>query len=278
MPYDFLIGNKSNLSPDPSNKPLNYQESLRKKLTMDPKAMFIASPPTTGIGEKEGEYYIDLPSITIGNQIWTSQNLDITTLYDGTQIIDAGSISAGGGIDGFVMQEIENGIPLWSWREFDNSNRYPDYGKWYSSTVVDRLRSNPPKGWKVPSNSDWQQLKNHFDNSEGGYIKGPDNLNLWDAPSYFNTSAKFNAVPSGFSSIELASSEYLYPPVALGTYNAKSISAYWTSDPSYSIYYLYSQETIGTISTFYDAMLITYGYSEDTGKFGMAPIRLIRTY
>ena len=47
MPYDFLIGNKSNYSEDPSKKKQTYKESLRNKLTMDPKAMFLATPPPT---------------------------------------------------------------------------------------------------------------------------------------------------------------------------------------------------------------------------------------
>jgi uncharacterized protein (TIGR02145 family) len=276
MPYDFLIGNKSNYSEDPSKKKQTYQESLRTKLTMDPKAMFLASPPIAGAGLKEPKYPVDFPSIRIGSQIWTSQNLDITTLYDGTPIIEAGSVSGDGSIDAYTLQAADNGTPLWSWREFDSSDRYPGYGKWYSSAVIDNLKLNPPRGWRVPTNNDWQQLKTHFDNSEGGYIKGPDNLNLWDYALYFDTSAKFNAVPSGFSSIELGSFDHVYPPVALGTYNAKLISAYWTSDSSYSIYYLFGAEAIGNISTFTDAIFAVYGSSNYFGKYGMAPIRFIK--
>jgi len=44
MPYDFLIGNKSNYSEDPSKRKQTYRESLRTKLTMDPKAMFLNQP------------------------------------------------------------------------------------------------------------------------------------------------------------------------------------------------------------------------------------------
>jgi len=47
MPYDFLIGGKkSSLSPDASKKKELYTAANRNKLTMDPKAIFIASPPT----------------------------------------------------------------------------------------------------------------------------------------------------------------------------------------------------------------------------------------
>ena len=49
MAHNFLIGNKSNLSIDPTKKKVDYRESLRKKLTMDPKSIFVASPPTAGI-------------------------------------------------------------------------------------------------------------------------------------------------------------------------------------------------------------------------------------
>jgi hypothetical protein len=47
MPYSFLIGSKTNYSEDPSKKKPTYKESLRNKLTMDPKAMFLATPPPT---------------------------------------------------------------------------------------------------------------------------------------------------------------------------------------------------------------------------------------
>ena len=47
MPYNFLIENKSNYSEDPSKKKPTYKESLRTKLTMDPKSIFLATPPLT---------------------------------------------------------------------------------------------------------------------------------------------------------------------------------------------------------------------------------------
>jgi len=276
MPYDFLIGNKSNYSEDPSKKKQTYQESLRTKLTMDPKAMFLASPPIAGAGLKEPKYPVDFPSIRIGNQIWTSQNLDITTLYDGTDITYGNQISETP--DALWTSCIENGTPLWCWREFDDDgSRYGNYGKWYSSTTVQKLITNPPTGWRVPSISDWAQLRSYFGNQDGYYIKGPDNLNLWDTPEYFNTLAKFNAVPSGISSIELAIAEGIFPPIAIGTYNAKYIASHWTSDMvNYSIYYITANEPSGYIETFSNILLNGYGFTGD-GKYGMAPIRLIAT-
>ena len=47
MPYKFIQGqNRSNLSIDPAKDTRPYTERLRRKLVMDPKAIFIASPPT----------------------------------------------------------------------------------------------------------------------------------------------------------------------------------------------------------------------------------------
>lgn len=293
MPYDFLIGNKSRLSPNPFKGDNNYQdsvkkedrtsyqESLRKKLSMDPKSMFLGEPPSVGLSQyvRQPTRVPDIfPTVTIGSQTWMAENLDITTLYDGTPIVEAGSITGDGSIGALTLQAVENGDPLWCWREFDsNGYTYGNYGKWYSSTVVSRLISNPPPGWRVPSIADWNQLKTHFDNAEGGYIKGPDNLDLWDSPYYFDTTAYFNAVPSGFSSLELASLDFLVPPVTLGTYNARQLAAYWTSDTvNYSVYYVYSSEIIGNIETFLSAAFNTLGFSTDTGKYGMVPIRLIK--
>lgn len=56
MPYNFLIGNrKSNLSPDPSVERKPYTETLRKGLTMDPKAMFLSSPAISTFSEASNQ-------------------------------------------------------------------------------------------------------------------------------------------------------------------------------------------------------------------------------
>ena len=53
MSYNFLIASKSNLSLDSSKKKVDYKESFRNKLTMDPKSIFIANPPTKELGKNE---------------------------------------------------------------------------------------------------------------------------------------------------------------------------------------------------------------------------------
>ena len=70
MPYNFLIGNKSNYSEDPSKKRTSYQESLRTKLTMDPKAMFLQTPPSS---------IYDRPQSGSGTQCWDFWSLSDPT-------------------------------------------------------------------------------------------------------------------------------------------------------------------------------------------------------
>lgn len=68
MPYNFLIGNKSNYSEDPSKKKQTYQESMRTKLVMDPKAMFISSPPVSTADIKITRILLTITGITYSNK------------------------------------------------------------------------------------------------------------------------------------------------------------------------------------------------------------------
>jgi uncharacterized protein (TIGR02145 family) len=247
---------------------------------MDPKAIFIASPPSVGVGAAEPDYYVKFPSITIGNQIWMAQDLDITTLYTGESISYIYDLVVAP--DGTLINLIDNHVPLWSWREFDDSNRYPGYSKIYSYDVVASLITNPPKGWKMPTLSDWTTLINFLggNSTAGGYLKGPDNYALWNSmPNVISDQYSFNANPTGIVSAQLAVQFGVFPPVDIGypfLNNTGNIVSYWIAGPNYYTVNIIGNQTIATLGSsgaYIDNWFSTTG---DTGFSTFSPIRLLR--
>lgn len=110
-----------------------------------------------------------LPSVTIGTQIWTSKNLDVTTYRDGTPIPQV--------TDGW--ENLTTGA--WCYYDNDPANGAV-YGKlynWYAVVGIYDAASltNPalrkplaPAGWHVSSDVEWSTLINYIDpNANGGY-------------------------------------------------------------------------------------------------------------
>lgn len=316
MPYDFLVGNKSRLSPNPFRGDNNYQESvkkedrvtyqesLRNKLSMDPKAMFTSGPAKVGLSqyiEPSREFY-NFPSVTIGDQVWMAENLDITVTYNGINISNIYDVPTpeSNAIDALTQQYFENASAnndpnnglVWSWREFDYQGL--GYGKWYSYKVVRNLMVNPPLGWRVPTESDFDKLINYLGGNSvaGGYLKGPDTANKWNPTgyNYISYDFPFNAVPSGLSTLEDAAFMFIYyysnipevqvntSPLEIGDFGGSKASAFWcaTNDNTNaaSFYYIdwrYNNFFKTTFADYFSINPINFNSS-------MMPIRLIRDF
>ena len=100
-----------------------------------------------------------LPNVTIGNQIWQSTNLDVTTYRDGTPIPQV--------TDPTQWANLTTGA--WCYYNNDPANG-PIYGKLYNGYAVEGIYdtaslNNPslrkqlaPVGWHIPTSSNWIQL------------------------------------------------------------------------------------------------------------------------
>ncbi len=126
------------------------------------------------------------PSITIGSQVWMTQNLDVSYFSNGDTIPHAKTsvewIKAG-----------ENEQPAWCYYDNDSANG-AKYGKLYNWYAVNDARGLAPEGWHVPSDADWSQLIDYLggDGVAGGKMK---TTTGWNTP---NTGATNN---SGFSGL-----------------------------------------------------------------------------
>jgi uncharacterized protein (TIGR02145 family) len=167
MAYNFIEGQRrSNLSQDPSKEKVNYQESLRTKLTMDPKAMFLQTPPISTGNQPPSSVPSNPPDpsifVKINGLFWTIKNMDITTYRDGTPIPQV------------TDQTQWVGLTTGAWCWYNNNSGYDaTYGKlynWYavagiydaSSFSNPTLRKNfAPTGYRVPTRTEWQNLRDY---------------------------------------------------------------------------------------------------------------------
>ena len=154
-----------------------------------------------------------LPNVTIGTQIWSSTNLDVTTYRDGTPIPQV--------TDPSQWQNLTTGA--WCYYNNDPANN-ATYGKlynWYAvAGIHDTASLNDPslrkqlapQGWHIPSDAEWSILINHldpnadggnnFNNVAGGKMKSTGTIQagtgLWQDPNTDATNASgFTGLPAG---------------------------------------------------------------------------------
>jgi uncharacterized protein (TIGR02145 family) len=140
-----------------------------------------------------------LPNVTIGTQIWSSTNLDVTTYRDGTPIPQV--------TDPIQLANLATGA--WCYNNNDPSNG-SIYGKLYNWYAVAGIHDNDPNttnkilapnGWHIPTDLEWTTLTTFLggENLEGtgGKMKSTGTL-FWQNP---NTGASnisgFTGLPGG---------------------------------------------------------------------------------
>ena len=89
--------------------------------------------------------------VTIGKQVWMTQNLNVDKFRNGDPIPEAKT-------DEEWRKAQENGEPAWSYynNNPDNGDRY---GKLYNWYAVKDPRGLAPEGWKIPSDEEWSRLE-----------------------------------------------------------------------------------------------------------------------
>jgi uncharacterized protein (TIGR02145 family) len=141
-----------------------------------------------------------LPNVTIGTQIWSSTNLDVTTYRDGTPIPQV--------TDPTQWANLTTGA--WCYYNNDPANG-TIYGKlynWYAvAGIHDTDPSTPnkilaPQGWHVPSDAEWTTLTTFLggESVAGGKMKST-GTSLWLPPNTEATnSSGFTGLPAGYRS------------------------------------------------------------------------------
>jgi len=93
----------------------------------------------------------DIPSVTIGRQVWMARNLDVTTFRNGDPIA---AVPDGGE----WTTSSRSGIPAYTTYAGDAANR-ARWGLLYNHFAVVDPRGLCPAGWRVPTDADWNALE-----------------------------------------------------------------------------------------------------------------------
>jgi uncharacterized protein (TIGR02145 family) len=130
-----------------------------------------------------------LPSVTIGTQIWTTNNLNVTTYKNGD-----------------IIPEIQNAtawasLTTGAWCHYNNDPANDAiYGKLYNWYAVTDSRGLAPSGYHVPTDAEWTTLTTFLggETVAGGKMKA---TTLWNSPNQDATnSSGFTGFPGGYRS------------------------------------------------------------------------------
>lgn len=171
-----------------------------------------------------------LPEVKIGEQIWTSTNLSVSTFRNGDKIPQSKSKE-----EWYKAGYREE--PTWCYYNFDE--RYEFLGKLYNYYAVSSDKNIAPIGWKVPDVRDYVELIMFLDplnthtqalseSLAGGSLKKDMSNEEWNLPTgilKFDAANKcpqiksgFNAIPSGGYRPSLEYPQYDWDEVGKDTY------------------------------------------------------------
>lgn len=161
-------------------------------------------------------------TISIGNQVWMTQNLKTTKYRNGNPIQLISDINQLGGLTTGAYCDYDNNS--------SNSNTYGRLYNWYS--LIDQ-RNICPIGWHIPSKDEWEILFNYIGGKSvaGGKLKETGTAH-WISPNEGATNESgFKALPGGsvIVGIDNYSNYYAYFDMQIG-----SSASFWssTSGPS----------------------------------------------
>jgi uncharacterized protein (TIGR02145 family) len=104
----------------------------------------------------------DIPTVTIGTQVWMTKNLNVSTFRNGDVIPQA---KTQGEWEAFG----KTGEPAWCYYDNDPANG-DKYGKLYNWYAVHDSRGLAPIGFHVPTHTEWTTLTDYLGGAEiAGY-------------------------------------------------------------------------------------------------------------
>ncbi len=113
------------------------------------KVNVITGQPGQGVTDIDGNFY---PSVVIGNQEWMAENLKTTKYRNGVAIDYPGSNNS-------EWQNNTTGAYAWHNNDIDWKDIY---GALYNWHAVNNNFGLCPVGWRIPSNDDWDELRNYL--------------------------------------------------------------------------------------------------------------------
>ncbi|MBV9961128.1 MAG: fibrobacter succinogenes major paralogous domain-containing protein [Parafilimonas sp.] len=148
----------------------------------------------------------NIPSITIGTQVWTKKNLAVSRYNNGDIIPEV--------TDSAQWANLTTGA--WCWYNNDSATGAV-YGKLYNWFAVNDPRGLAPEGWHVASDSEWWTVGDFLGSTAGGELKET-GISHWMDPNVdANNSSGFKGLPGGYRS---ETGQFCY---------IKYLGLYWTA-------------------------------------------------
>ena len=125
-------------------------------------------------------------TVKIGNQVWTSKNLDVATYRNGDVIPQVQDENA--------WENLTTGA--WCYYDNDTSNG-TKYGKLYNWYAVNDPRGLAPNGYHIPTDAEWTQLSDYLggESEAGTKMKSTSG---WVENGNGTNSSGFSGLPGGF--------------------------------------------------------------------------------
>ena len=111
-----------------------------------------------------GEFQIPFicKKVTIGNQVWMSENLNVAKFKNGELIPQIKTL-------GEWQKASSNNSPAWCYYDFNPANGVK-YGKLYNWYAVNDSRGLAPAGWHVPNENEFDRLINVFGDEKSSIV------------------------------------------------------------------------------------------------------------
>ena len=130
---------------------------------------------------------VAMPTIQIGNQLWSKNNLDVSFYRNGDEIPYVDNAT--------TWASLTTGA--WCYYNNDPANG-EKYGKLYNWYAVNDSRGLAPQGWHIPSDAEWTILSTKLGGNAGGKMKTAGTTN-WATPNTGATnSSGFAGLPGGY--------------------------------------------------------------------------------
>ena len=202
------------------NEELNERSSLLLKYACLTEEMndWLAVLNDNKIELKNIESKINISTVTIGKQVWMTQNLNVDKFRNGDLIPEAKS-------DEEWERAGENKQPVWCYYNRDPANG-SKYGKLYNWYAVNDPRGLAPKGWHVSSEKEWEELINYL----GGYKIAAEKIksNSWANTSSLSPDDYSSTCQNDKGNNESGFSAFPGGSVAVGgDFNFQGLWGYW---------------------------------------------------
>ncbi len=127
-----------------------------------------------------------IKTVSIGNQIWMAENLNVSTYRNGDTIPEVQ--------DAFEWSNLKTGA--WCYYENKTENGVI-YGKLYNFFAVNDKRGLAPEGWHIASDSEWTELAHYLgsDTIVGEKLKSNTG---WDNKGNGKNTSGFTALAGGY--------------------------------------------------------------------------------